>query len=162
MILSGQTIRKLCTLPRPGEVDHPLMIQPFAERGVANGKSYGLSVAGYDIRLSRNVTLLPGEMELAAAIERFDMPLDVMGMVKDKSSWARTGLSVYNTVIEPGWKGFLTLELVYHGTGRLMLVAGDPIAQVVFQRLDEPAEKGYAGKYQHQGPEPTPARYEGV
>jgi dCTP deaminase len=71
---------------------------------------------------------------LASAIEEFDMPNNLIGIVHDKSTWARRGLSVFNTVIESGWKGFLTLELVYHGDEELIIPAGAGIAQVMFHQ----------------------------
>lgn len=160
-VLSGQTIRKLCQTDRP-------MLSPFAERGVSNGKSYGLSIAGYDIRLDKflrdgevttnSVKLMPGDFILASSIERFDIPDDVIGIVHDKSSWARLGIAVQNTVAESGWQGFLTLEITLHKPRTsVILNRGDPIAQVIFQRLDEPAEKPYSGKYQNQAAEPVEA-----
>lgn len=148
MILSAQSIRAL----RP--------VEPFEERGVIRGRSYGLSVAGYDIRIAQGVTLLPGEFALASSVERFAMPADVLALVKDKSSWARLGLSVFNTVIEPGWRGYLTLELKNQGNRVLHLDCGDPIAQILFERLDVPTETPYSGKYQDQEAGPQPARFE--
>jgi len=84
------------------------------------------------------------------------MPNNLVGIVHDKSTWARRGLSVFNTVIEPGFIGGLTLELVYHGVSNLLIPKGSGIAQVVFHRTIE--EALYNGKYQHQSTEPTPAR----
>ena len=81
------------------------------------------------------------------------MPNDLVGIVHDKSTWARFGLSVFNTVIEPGWHGFLTLELVYHGNGDLFIPAGSGIAQVVFHETTCAA--AYNGKYQRQSQGPT-------
>lgn len=97
----------------------------------------------------------PGNFCLASAMEEFDMPDNLVGIVHDKSTWARCGLSVFNTVIEPGWKGFLTLELTYHGTKRLHIPAGSGIAQVIFHRLTDPA--AYKGSYQNQVDEPVPS-----
>jgi dCTP deaminase len=94
--------------------------------------------------------LTKGSFCLAASRERFIMPGDVLGVVHDKSTLARRGLSVFNTVIEPGWKGYLTLELIHHGPLRLTLMNGQPIAQVVFHLLDQPTDAPYAGKYQDQ------------
>ena len=96
-----------------------------------------------------------GHFALASSIEEFFMPVNVVGIVHDKSTWARMGLSVFNTVIEPGWKGFLTLELVYHGVLPLIIPAGSGIAQVIFHETSEDAE--YEGKYQHQANEPVKA-----
>lgn len=83
------------------------------------------------------------------------MPNFLTGIVHDKSTWARRGLSVFNTVIEPGWRGFLTLELVYHGEGELIIPAGAGIAQVMFHEVKQAST--YNGKYQNQGDEPVAA-----
>jgi dCTP deaminase len=126
-------------------------VEPFVEKTIVNGMSYGLSSAGYDVRIAESVYFYEGaKFGLASTIEKFDMPNDVIGMVHDKSSWARRGLSLFNTVIEPGWRGFLTLELVYHGKENIHIVAGSPIAQIVFMRLMEPTHMPYEGKYQDQ------------
>lgn len=130
-----------------------------------HGVSYGLTEAGYDIRIKQDVTFVPkwdevgvdgvlnvGRFVLASSIEEFDMPPHLVGIVHDKSTWARHGLSVFNTVIEPGWKGFLTLELVYHGNKILRIPAGAGIAQVLFHQVKIPAL--YTGKYQGQADQP--------
>lgn len=138
------------------------------------GTSYGLGEAGYDIRIKQDVSFKPNEFfriimdckiddvverntrfALASAIEEFMMPRNMMGIVHDKSTWARRGLSVFNTVIEPGWRGFLTLELVYHGREALHIPAGAGIAQVVFHEVKMPTE--YTGKYQNQADKPVSA-----
>ena len=128
--------------------------------------SYGLSEAGYDIRIKQEVVFSPygvyvngdnlgGNFALASTIEEFQMPTDMVGVVHDKSTWARMGLSVFNTVIEPGWKGFLTLELVYHGREDLRIPAGSGIAQVLFHNTAITAS--YDGKYQNQADQPVEA-----
>ena len=146
------------------------------------GTSYGLGEAGYDIRIKQEIVFnrhggdrlgveiamsptpehkrgywawSAGRFVLASAMEAFTMPPDLMGIVHDKSTWARRGLSVFNTVIEPGWNGFLTLELVYHGNTELTIPAGSGIAQVIFHEVEEKAR--YRGKYQNQGDEPVAA-----
>ena len=126
------------------------------DKRVTNGITHGLGEAGYDIRIAQNVTLHPfRRFRLVSSVERFRMPEDLIGIVHDKSSWARRGLSVFNTVIEPGWKGYLTLELVYHGWIPLSIEAGTGIAQVVFHILENRA--AYNGKYQHQPNRPVEA-----
>ena len=154
------------------------------EKVVAHGMSFGLSEAGYDIRIKQEIRFYPvnpdaefkkfrvmsytndsftgdgeGRFTIASAIEEFQMPTHLLGRVCDKSSWARKGLSVFNTVIEPGFIGGLTLELVYHGNTELIIPAGAPIAQVIFEEVKNPAQ--YNGKYQGQSSEPTPSIYEG-
>lgn len=149
MILSAQSIRKRG------------IVSPFCERTVAHGMTYGLGPSGYDIRAAEELWLdRGGIVRLASSIERFDMPNDLLGQVCDKSSWARKGLFVQNTIIEPGWRGYLTLELTYEGEGPdyCHIPAGAPIAQVVFMRLDEPTEIPYSGKYQDQEAGPQEAR----
>lgn len=145
MILSAQSIRKR----RP--------VEPFHERTAHHGMTYGLSSAGYDVRIRERVVLRPGDFSLASTVERFTMPNDLLARVADKSSWARKGLTVQNTVVEPGWAGFLTLELANHGPNTLKIEAGLPIAQIIFELLDEPTEQPYSGKYQNQPPEPVHA-----
>lgn len=133
-----------------------------------HGVSHGLGEAGYDIRIKQDARFHNGYLRIgdeifeesnfgiASAMEEFDMPECLVGIVHDKSTWARQGLSVFNTVIEPGWKGFLTLELVYHRKEHLFIPAGSGIAQVIFHRLSDVAQ--YEGKYQNQEDKPVPAR----
>ena len=139
----------------------------------AHGTSYGLGEAGYDIRIKQEVVFKPmtmgpevwidgqpeyGRFCLASAIEEFDMPADLVGVVHDKSTWARQGLSVFNTVIESGWKGFLTLELVFHGNKEVIIPAGAGIAQVIFTSLAHDAF--YEGKYNGQPDRPVPSVFD--
>lgn len=143
----------------------------------ANNVSYGLSEAGYDIRIKQTVHFKQGKVSIytpeehcphfvpyfqkgnfviASSIEKFNMPNDLVAVVHDKSTWARKGLSVFNTVIEPGWKGWLTLELVYHGHQELIIPAGSGIAQVLFSTITHPTS--YDGKYNNQPNRPVEAR----
>jgi dCTP deaminase len=166
MILPTQIIRKL----RP--------IEPFVERGVANGMTFGVGPAGYDVRVAEDITLWPINLEnlvnnwlakrsrwfkhrpsfcLASTVERFDIPTDITFKVEDKSSFARRGLSLFNTTAEPGWRGVLTLELKNQGEDVIEIPAGSPIAAICLQRLEEPTEKPYAGRYQDQKAGPQPA-----
>lgn len=153
MILSAQSIRRRCLTAA--------MIEPFTERDTFAGMSYGLSVAGYDVRIAERTILEPGNFKLASTVERFLMPADVIGSVRDKSTWARRGLTVQNTVIEPGWRGYLTIELCNHGGDILILGKGFPVAQVIFELLDEPTQIPYSGKYQDQQSGPVAAKFEG-
>jgi len=124
----------------------------------AAGNSAGLGPCGYDLTVDQNVTLYPGSFMLVSAAEKFDLRRDVVGIVHDKSSLARRGLAVQNTVAEPGWHGYLTLELSNHGDDVIRLSRGDAVAQVIFHLLDRPTEQPYVGRYQGQGPGPQGAR----
>lgn len=101
------------------------------------------------------VTERRGRFITASAMEKFCMPTSLMAIVHDKSSWARKGLSVFNTVLEPGWRGFLTLELVFHGSEELIIPAGAGIAQVVFHPVSDAML--YDGRYQDQEDRPVEA-----
>ena len=133
---------------------------PFHERTVVRGKSFGVSSAGYDVRIRETIILPAGAFSLASTLEQFDMPNDLLGIVHDKSSWARQGLALQNTVVEPSWEGWLTLELTNHSREPIVIEAGDPIAQIVLHMLSEPTEAPYKGKYQGQEAAPVAARYE--
>ena len=98
------------------------------------------------MRVAQKKRLGPGDFVLASTLERFVMPTNVMAQVADKSTWARRGLAVQNTIIEPGWEGWLTLELTNHGTSIISLQEGTPIAQIIFMRLDQPTEQPYEGQ----------------
>jgi len=136
--------------------------------------SHGLAEAGYDIRINQTIVFKPttwranpcievdgvetkGRFVLASAMEEFQMPKNLVGVVHDKSTWARKGLSVFNTVIEPGWNGFLTLELVFHGNEQVTIHRGQGIAQILFSSLKENGDYGN-GKYQNQEDRPVKAR----
>jgi dCTP deaminase len=152
MILSGQTIRRIC--------DEKDMVSPFHERTVNHGMTFGLGPAGYDIRIKQGIVLHPDQFALASSIEFFKMPTNISAVVMDKSSYARQGLTVFNTFIEPGWKGFLTLELKNLSNELLTIPSGAPIAQIVFHLMDQETEAPYKGKYQDQPDEPVPSVYE--
>lgn len=150
-ILPDWMIRDL----RVGEGRH--VVEPWIEHVPVNGMSAGLSCAGYDIRAKEGWWLSPGNFVLLSSLEHFWIPDDLVGRVADKSTWARRGLAVQNTVIEPGWRGWLTLEVTNHGPGPLHIHAGDPIAQIIFEQMMAPAERPYAGKYQDQEDRPVEA-----
>ncbi len=182
MILSAQTIRSLCSVG-DHEKGQALDIIPFSEKAEAFGMSYGLSHAGYDIRIGKidrpgrifvgdkpggNKTwvagaaqswlAVPGSFVLLSSLERLRIPNNVLATVHDKSTLARQGIALQNTVLEPGWEGYITLELSNHGPSAVRIRVGQPIAQVVFQFLDFPTDNPYQGKYQDQPAEPVHAK----
>lgn len=152
-VLSAQSIIKLCQ-------EKPPLIYPLVERGVQNGKSYGLSGHSVDCRIAEDLVLEPGQSALASTIERFAIPHDVTGKVYDKSSYAREFVSCFNTLLDAGWQGYLTVELSNFGYRTVVFERGDPVCQVEFQWLDEPTERPYRGKYFAQEAGPQAARYE--
>lgn len=187
-VLSAQSIRKLCleyyTHPtiEVYESDNA-MVSPFVEKTVFEGKSYGLTAAGYDIRIAQDVILWPGDFVLASSVEYFRIPKNVRGTLWNKSSWARKGLDQSQTILEPGWEGYLTLELkninspfywtenqtVHYKSRKYFekhpneifnIKAGSPIAQITFEWLDMETDRPYTGKYQNQANQPVGAIYE--
>lgn len=145
-ILPAQEIRKLCQIEDG-------LLYPFEERKLSKGMTYGLGPSGYDVRLNNAIVFnQKGNKKFALGVtfEHFKIPNDIIAFVKDKSTWARLGLSAFNTVIEPGWYGYLTLEFVYHHDEPFHITAGTPIVQVVFQYLYDKTEQPYNGKYQNQ------------
>ena len=154
-VLPAQHIRDWC-------LDHRLVF-PFHEKTIVNGMSYGLGAAGYDVRADHGgrpyAILHPGDFLLAATLERFVMPHTLVGFVCDKSTWVRRGVEhIGTTVIEPGWEGFLTLELTnHHRHNPVTIRAGDPIAQIVFHELAGITWQPYDGKYQNQPAGPQEA-----
>lgn len=135
--LSAQSIRRLC------ETDKP-MITPFVnEKRVVNGSSYGLSAASYDVRIAHDLRLYPRQTSLAHTVEDFWMPDNVVGYVVDKSTYARRFVSAFNTLLDPGWKGNLTLELVNLGERMVDIKEGDAICQIAFHWLDEATDLPY-------------------
>ncbi len=155
-ILSAQSIRRLCV-----RLNSEPLIAPFLERTVDSlGVTFGLGPAGYDIRVAEDIRLEPGfqSFSLASSMERFCIPDFLVGIVHDKSTWARRGVALQNTICEPNWNGFLTLEISCHGFENIYIPRGTGIAQVIFYRLDEKTDTPYIGKYQSQEAGPQKAR----
>lgn len=133
-----------------------------------SGLSYGLTETGYDIRIAEDIYLSNWDgfrnadrdmsFLLASSIEKFQMPNDLVGYVFGKSTNLRKGIRVMESKIEPGWFGYLTLEieLIKNDDYYVNIKKGTPIAAIDFHQLWEPAAYG-DGKYQNQPPRPVEA-----
>lgn len=175
-ILSDHEISALCKRNNP-------MIDPFVPLQEGK-PSYGLGSFGYDLRLGNkflvplsgiNAVLDPiafpaqhfreieaneileiaaGSQVLAESIEWFNIPDNVCAVCWGKSSYARCGLLVNVTPLEPGWKGKLTLELANLSPLPIRLHIHQGITQVVFFQGRRPlrtyAEKETGATYQDQ------------
>ncbi len=159
------------------------MITPFAERQVREGViSYGISSYGYDVRISDefkiftnvNSTLIdpkrfdprslvdfkgevcvipPNSFVLATSIEYFKIPRDVIVICLGKSTYARCGIVVNVTPLEPEWEGHITIEISNTTPLPAKIYANEGIAQLIFLGADEVCTRSYAdktGKYQAQ------------
>lgn len=105
----------------------------------------------------KNGHQIEGRCVLASSIELFQMPTNLMGRVLNKSTWARQFVDAsLTTNIEPGWRGHLTIELVFSGNQEVHIPAGSGICQVIFETLAVPVQ--YVGKYQDQEAGPQEAR----
>jgi dCTP deaminase len=101
---------------------------------------------------SKYFLLPPHSYALGVTIETFHMPSDVLGICTGKSTYARCGLIVNTTPLEPGWRGRLVLEFSNSADLPVRLYAGEGIAQAVFFQ-GETCATSYAdraGKYQDQ------------
>lgn len=157
--LSAQSIiNRLVFDPRPDhDGERRPMVDPFEPRTKAFGRSFGLSSCGYDIRLAETRWVWPLWGRLGYSVEHIVLPNNLWAEVKDKSTNARLFVLVQNTVIEPGWHGYLTIELTRFKPWPIRLRAGTPIAQIMFHELDQSTVMPYDGKYLGQGPKASAA-----
>ena len=174
-VLSDKTIRKL--------VLEKEMISPFEDKQVRDGKiSYGLSSFGYDARVSEEFKIFtnvnseivdpkdfkstnfvtkngptciipPNSFALARTVEKFKIPKDILVICLGKSTYARCGIIVNVTPLEPGWEGYVTLEFSNTTPLPAKIYANEGVAQFIFLRGNETPETTYAdrnGKYMGQ------------
>ena len=174
-ILSDKWIRKM-------SLDHK-MISPFKEKQErSNNISYGLSSFGYDARVSNEFKIFtnvnsgivdpkvfkkesfvtkrgkeciipPNSFALARTIEYFKIPDDVLVICLGKSTYARCGIIVNVTPLEPGWEGHVTLEFSNTTPLPAKIYANEGVAQFVFLKGNEKPWITYAkrkGKYMKQ------------
>lgn len=102
----------------------------------------------------------PHGFVLANSVERFNMPEDVMAICLGKSTYARCGIVVNVTPLEPGWSGFLTLEISNTTSFNVKIYANEGIAQLLFYKGDRPliTYSDRDGKYQDQPKSPVMPR----
>lgn len=124
---------------------YPHALDPSHPEQLVQGEDYSIHEADKYYQLPAK------SFVLAHSAETITMPDDVVAMVKDKSTYARLGVTVQNTVLEPGWCGQITLEITNHNVRPVLLLVGLGIAQVVFWR-GRTCNTPYlaSGKYQFQ------------
>jgi len=108
-----------------------------------------LTPAGYDLRSSIEVVIKPKRYELTATLETVELGLKVTGSLHIRSSLAREGVIGGFAVVDPGFRGQLTLNLHNIGEKEITIRKGEPIVQIVFHKLGSQARKGYSGLYQN-------------
>ncbi len=95
--------------------------------------------------------LLPGQFVLATTMEYFELPDNLTAFVEGRSSLGRMGLFIQNAGwVDPGFRGEITLELYNANRCAIELKAGRRVGQLVFAKMDAPAQNPYRGKYQGQ------------
>jgi len=158
-------------------------ITPFDEGASHPGAiSYGLSSYGYDVRVGKRFKVFsnvhsqivdpkkfsertfvdvegdhciipPNSFALGETVEYIEVPRDVIGLCVGKSTYARCGIIVNVTPLEPEWHGRITLEISNTTPLPAKIYAGEGIAQIVFLKAEAECRTSYkdkAGKYQDQ------------
>ena len=95
----------------------------------------------------------PNSFALARTVEYFRIPRDVLTICLGKSTYARCGIIVNVTPLEPEWEGHVTLEFSNTSNLPAKIYAGEGVAQMIFHQSDEKCEVSYKdrdGKYQGQ------------
>ena len=174
-VMADRWIRKMALEHR--------MIEPFHEKQVREGViSYGLSSYGYDVRIAdefkiftninhtivdpknfdprsfvdfqgKECIIPPNSFALARTVEYFRIPRNVIVCCLGKSTYARCGIIVNVTPLEPEWEGIVTLEVSNTTPLPARIYASEGIAQFLFFEGNEACETSYAdkkGKYQAQ------------
>ena len=107
-----------------------------------------LNSAGYDLRCCKTVVLKPKHYELVATLETVELGLNVTAYLHIRSSLAREGVIGSFAVVDPGFRGQLTLNLHNVSEKEVTLREVERIVQIVFHKLGNVAQKGYNGSYQ--------------
>lgn len=99
------------------------------------------------------IVLPPGNFALCHSIERFNIPRDVLAVCYGKSTYARCGLYIGITPLEPEWEGQVTIEIANVTKQPIVVYSNQGISQVVFHQARSVCETSYkdkGGKYQGQ------------
>jgi dCTP deaminase len=100
-----------------------------------------------------HVVIPPNSFALAETVETFNVPRDVLVICVGKSTYARCGIIVNVTPLEPEWRGRVTLEISNTTPLPAKVYANEGIAQMIFLKADRVCQTSYAdkkGKYQDQ------------
>jgi len=107
-----------------------------------------LSGAGYDLRLSEDTVIPAGQNKLVATLERVELGERLMGTLYLRSTFARAGVIGSLALVDPGFRGQLTVSLFNAGQKTCSMKGNDRFLQIVFHRLGVKTARPYAGKYQ--------------
>lgn len=174
MILSDSEIKDLALNK---EMIKPFSYKTKTNDDGSKAISYGLGYFGYDVRLSNRIlhsprplivdpknidvfkdfeevktdliTISPNDFILGISVEYFNIPEDIIGICLGKSTYARCGVDVNITPLEPGWKGYIVMEIANLSSRLVRIYTNEGIAQVLFLRGLLPSQS-YSGYYQNQ------------
>ncbi|TMI12937.1 dCTP deaminase [Candidatus Bathyarchaeota archaeon] len=110
---------------------------------------FRLNPAGVDLRVDRNLRLKPKQHSLVASMERVELSNRIVGFLHLRSSLAREGLFASLALVDPGFRGQLTVSLYNSGDSAVNLAKGERFIQLSLLRLGKPAINKYAGRYQN-------------
>ncbi len=108
-----------------------------------------LNPAGIDLRVARSLVLKPGQQTLVATVERVKLSEQFLGILHIRSSLAREGIIASLALVDPGFRGQLTVSLYNAGDRLVSLRKGERFIQLSLLRLGMPATHAYVGKYQN-------------
>jgi len=108
-----------------------------------------LNPAGIDLLVDRSLVLGPGKQALVATIERVELSEELLGILHIRSSLAREGIVASLALVDPGFRGQLTVSLHNAGDRLVSLRKGERFIQLSMLRLGVPATHTYSGKYQN-------------
>jgi len=164
-------------------IQRDIKIEPFAAEAFRPGIiSYGLSSYGYDVRVGRNFKVFtnvrcaivdpkhfdptsfvdisgdsclipPNSFALGETVETIEVPRDILCICLGKSTYARCGIIVNVTPLEPEWRGKVTIEISNTTPLPAKIYSGEGIAQILFLRAEQVCRTSYndkKGKYQDQ------------
>jgi dCTP deaminase len=92
------------------------------------------------------IDIAPHSIVYAQSLEYITMPRDASGLAIGKSTDARSGGNVYITLLEPGWEGYLVIEIVNNLPCYRRFYAGEGIAQIQMQYLDNAPAVAYSDR----------------
>ena len=158
------------------QIRRDIKIEPFAEEAWRPGViSYGVSSYCYDVRVGRKFKVFtnvrcavvdpkdfdpasfvdiegdyclipPNSFALAETVEYLEIPRDTLGVCLGKSTYARCGIIVNVTPLEPEWRGKITIEISNTTPLPAKIYAGEGIAQILFFRAEAVCRTSYGGK----------------
>lgn len=107
-----------------------------------------LTPAGYDLSSHSKVELKPKEQKLLTTLESVKLCDSILATIHLKSSLCREAVIGSFAVVDPGFRGQLTLSLFNAGSSSVHIDKAEPVVQIVFYRTGEPSMNPYKGKYQ--------------